>query len=142
VVANVVERVRMPGRGQAVALSAVHRGVVGAAQPGADGSLHAHVEEHPDASPPAAKTHELEHEYRAVVQEILEIRGDDGRLAAFLRSITEPGALADTAGYAPDLTFEQKVTLIETLDVAERLRLALELQRARLRAWRGGSKET
>ena len=132
VVANVVERVRMPGRGQAVALSALHRAVVGAAQPGADGSLHAHVEEHPDASPPAAKTHELEREYRAVIQEILEIRGDDGRLAAFLRSITEPGALADTAGYAPDLTFEQKVTLIETLDVAERLRLALELQRARL----------
>ncbi len=132
VVANVVERVRMPGRGQAAALSAVHRGVVGAAQPGADGSLHAHVEEHPDVSPPAAKTHELEREYRAVVQEILEIRGDDGRLATFLRSITEPGALADTAGYAPDLTFEQKVTLIETLDVTERLRLALELQRGRL----------
>jgi ATP-dependent Lon protease len=132
VVANVVERVRMPGRGQAVALSALHRGVVGAAQPGADGSLHAHVEEHPDVSPPAAKTHELEREYRAVVQEILEIRGDDGRLATFLRSITEPGALADTAGYAPDLTFEQKVTLIETLDVTERLRLALELQRGRL----------
>ena len=132
VVADVVERVRMPGRGQAVALSALHRGVVGAAQPGADGTLHAHVEERPDVSPPAAKTHELEREYRAVIQEILEIRGDDGRLAAFLRSITEPGALADTAGYAPDLTFEQKVTLIETLDVAERLRLALELQRARL----------
>jgi ATP-dependent Lon protease len=132
VVANVVERVRMPGRGQAVALSAVHRGVVGAAQPGADGSLHAHVDEHPDVSPPAAKTHELERDYRAVVQEILEIRGDDGRLATFLRSITEPGALADTAGYAPDLTFEQKVTLIETLDVTERLRLALELQRGRL----------
>jgi ATP-dependent Lon protease len=132
VVANVVERVRMPGRGQAAALSALHRGVVGAAQPGADSSLHAHVEEHPDVSPPAAKTHELEREYRAVVQEILEIRGDDGRLATFLRSITEPGALADTAGYAPDLTFEQKVTLIETLDVTERLRLALELQRGRL----------
>jgi ATP-dependent Lon protease len=132
VVANVVERVRMPGRGQAAALSALHRGVVGAAQPGADGSLLAHVDEHPDVSPPAAKTHELEREYRAVVQEILEIRGDDGRLATFLRSITEPGALADTAGYAPDLTFEQKVTLIETLDVTERLRLALELQRGRL----------
>jgi ATP-dependent Lon protease len=132
VVANVVERVRMPGRGEAAALSALHRGVVGAAQPGADGSLHAQVEEHPDVSPPAAKTHELEREYRAVVQEILEIRGDDGRLATFLRSITEPGALADTAGYAPDLTFEQKVTLLETLDVTERLRLALDLQRGRL----------
>ena len=47
------------------------------------------------------RTRELEREYRAVVEEILELRGDDGRIAAFLRSITEPGALADTAGYSP-----------------------------------------
>ncbi len=131
-VVNVVERVRVPGRGQAAALSGVVRGVVGAAQPGSDGELHAQVEERPDVTPPAAKTRELEREYRAVVQEILEIRGDDGRLAAFLRSITEPGALADTAGYAPDLTFDQKVAILETLDVVERLRLAVELQRGRL----------
>jgi ATP-dependent Lon protease len=132
VIAKVVERVRMPGRTQAVALSALHRAVVGAAQPGSDGELHAHVEEHPDVPPPPAKTHDLEREYRAVVNEILELRGDDGRLAAFLRSIAGAGALADTAGYAPDLTYEQKVSLIEALDVTERLQLALELQRGRL----------
>jgi ATP-dependent Lon protease len=132
VIAKVVERVRMPGRTQAVALSALHRAVVGAAQPGSDGELRAQVEEHPDVLPPPAKTHELEREYRAVVHEILELRGDDGRLAAFLRSITGAGALADTAGYAPDLTYEQKVSLLEALDVTERLRLALELQRGRL----------
>jgi ATP-dependent Lon protease len=38
-----------------------------------------------------------------VVEEILELRGADGRVAAFVRSITEPGSLADTAGYSPDL---------------------------------------
>ncbi|MET0154272.1 MAG: endopeptidase La [Candidatus Binatia bacterium] len=132
VIAKVVERVRMPGRTQAVALSALHRAVVGAAQPGSDGALHAHVEEHPDVTPPPAKTQELEREYRAVVHEILELRGDDGRLAAFLRSLTGAGALADTAGYAPDLSYEQKVSLLEALDVVERLSLALELQRGRL----------
>src|SRR5205807_10166561 len=58
--------------------------------------------------------------------------GDDGRVAAFVRSITEPGALADTSGYTPDLGFEQKVELLETLDVTERLELALRLQRERL----------
>src|SRR5919204_363900 len=58
--------------------------------------------------------------------------GDDERVAAFLRSITEPGALADAAGYSPDLNFEQKVQLLETLDVTERLELALALQRERL----------
>src|SRR5207248_1084612 len=108
------------------------RAVVGAAESSPDGGLRAHVEEHPDVTPPAAKTHEIEGEYRAVAQEILELRGDDGRIAAFLRSIAEPGALADTAGYAPDLTFAQKIRLLETLDVVERLRLAVELQRSRL----------
>jgi len=53
-------------------------------------------------------------------------------VAAFVRSILEPGALADTAGYSPDLTYEQKVELLEILDVTERLRRALELQRERL----------
>jgi ATP-dependent Lon protease len=67
-----------------------------------------------------------------VVEELLELRGDDGRVAAFVRSILEPGALADTAGYSPDLTYEQKVELLEILDVTERLRRALELQRERL----------
>ena len=40
--------------------------------------------------------------------------------------------LADTAGYSPDLTYDQKVELLEILDVTERLRRALELQRERL----------
>ena len=74
----------------------------------------------------------MEREYRAVVEEILELRGDDGRLSAFVRSITNPGALADTAGYSPDLNFAQKIELLETLDVVERLKLALRFQQERL----------
>src|SRR2546423_8013615 len=132
VIANVSERVRLPGRGQAAALAAQHRAVVGAARPDIDGALRVEVDEHPDVTPPPAKPHELEGEYRAVVNEILELRGADGRVAAFVRSITGPGGLADTAGYAPELSFEQKVSLLETLDVVERLKLATELQRGRL----------
>ena len=49
-----------------------------------------------------------------------------------MRSITEPGALADTVGYSPDFSFEQKVRVLETVDVDERLELAIELQRERL----------
>ena len=71
-------------------------------------------------------------EYRAVVEEILELRGDDGRVSAWVRSITDPGALADTSGYAPDFSYDQKVELLQTLDVVERLALALRLQRDRL----------
>ena len=131
-VAQVTDRIRLPGGGRAVALSGLHRGVAGAAATGPDGRLYVDVEERPDDTDFDGRLRELEVEYRAVVEEILELRGDDGRIAAFVRSITEPGALADTSGYSPDFTFEQKVQLLEAVDVRERLKLALELQRERL----------
>mgnify|MGYP003287368137 CR=1 FL=1 len=131
-VAQVTDRVRLPGGARAVALDGLHRGLVGAARTDASGALRVDVTEHPDDVPVDGRTRNLEREYRAVVEEILELRGDDGRVAAFVRSITEPGALADTTGYSPDLSYEQKVELLETLDVSERLELALRFQRERL----------
>ncbi|HET7744789.1 MAG TPA: endopeptidase La [Gaiellaceae bacterium] len=129
----VTDRIRLPGGGRAVALEGVHRGIAGAASSDPQGRLFVEVEERPDDETVAdGRIRELEVEYRAVVEEILELRGDDGRIAAFVRSISEPGALADTSGYSPDLTFEQKVGLLEKVDVRERLELALELQRERL----------
>ena len=131
-VAEVTDRIRLPGAGLAVALSGLHRGVAGAAATDSLGRLFVDVDERPDDEHVDGALRELEREYRAVVEEILELRGDDGRIAAFVRSISAPGALADTSGYSPDLTFEQKVQLLETVDVRERLELALELQRERL----------
>jgi ATP-dependent Lon protease len=130
-VAEVTDRIRLPGGGRAVALNGLYRGIAGAAASDAQGRLFVEVEERPDEEPTDDAIRDLEREYRAVVEEILELRGDDGRIAAFVRSITERGALADTSGYSPDLTFEQKVQLLETVDVRERLELALELQRER-----------
>jgi ATP-dependent Lon protease len=132
VVADVVERVRLPGGTHAVVLTGRDRAIAGAARTDPSGQLRVAIEPRPDVIPAPALTHDLEQEYRAVVLEILEIRGDDGRVASFVRSITDPGALADTSGYAPDLTFAQKVQLLETLDVVARLRLALGFQRERL----------
>src|SRR5215207_10111217 len=131
-VADVAEHVRLPGGGRGVVLSGLHRGVAGAAQTAPDGKLYVEVADHPDAEPVDGKTRELEREYRAVVEELLELRGDDGRIQAFVRAISEPGTLADTSGYSPDIAFEQKVKLLETLDVTERLELAVKLQRERL----------
>jgi len=131
VVAEVTERVAIGGRGVA-SFMPLHRAVPGAAQTGPDGVLRVAVEERPDPTPAPSRTRELEREYRAVVEEILELRGDDGRISAFVRSITHPGSLADTAGYSPDLNFEQKLELLEALDVVERLTLALRLQQDRL----------
>ena len=131
-IAEVTDRVRLPGGGRAVSLSGIARGVAGAAHTDPAGALRVEVTEHPDTVPVDGRTRELEREYRAVVEELLELRGDDGRVAAFLRAVAEPGALADTAGYSPDLTFAQKVELLETLDVTARLELSLRLQRERL----------
>ena len=131
-IAHVAEQVRLPGGGRAVALEGEQRARIGAASTDATGALRVEVEPHPDDVPVDGRTRNLEREYRAVVEELLELRGDDGRVAAFVRSITDPGALADTTGYAPDLTYEQKVDVLETLDVTERLELALKLQRERL----------
>jgi ATP-dependent Lon protease len=131
-VAQVADRVRLPGGARAVALQGLHRGVAGAAHTMPDGRLFVEVDERPDPVPVDGRTRNLEREYRAVVEEILELRGDDGRISAFLRSITEPGALADTGGYSPDLTYENKVRLLQTLDVTDRLELALGFQRERL----------
>ena len=115
-----------------MALNGLHRAIAGAAETDARGRLFVEADERPDEAPAGEAVRELETEYRAVVEEILELRGDDGRIAAFVRSISDPGALADTSGYSPDLTFEQKVQVLEAVDVAERLELALDLQRERL----------
>src|SRR5256884_1464584 len=131
-VAEVADRVRLPGGGVAVAFSGQHRAVIGAAHTDSHGRLRVEVEERPDENPPPVQTRELEREYRAVVEEILDLRGADDRVREFLRAISEAGALADTCAYAPDISFAQRVELLETVGVVERLKLALELQRERL----------
>ncbi|MGO9761670.1 MAG: endopeptidase La, partial [Solirubrobacteraceae bacterium] len=131
-IAEVSEQIRLPGGGRAVSLSGEHRALIGAAQTGPTGELRVEVDERPDKVPHDKRTRELEREYRATVEEILELRGDDGRISAFLRAIAEPGALADSAGYSPNLSYEQKVELLRTLDVTDRLELAVKLQRESL----------
>ena len=131
-VAEVVEQGRLPGGLTAVTLTGLHRASAGAATSAPGGELMIDVEPLRDRDPASDEIRELEREYRAVVEEILELRGDDGRVSAFLRSISEPGALADASGYSPDLSLDDKQRLLETVDVHERLVLALELQRERL----------
>jgi ATP-dependent Lon protease len=131
-VAEIVERMRVPGGGSAVVLQGLHRGIPGAAQTDSAGALRVEVTPHLDEDARDERIRSLQREYRAVIEEILELRAADGRIAAFLRSISEPGALADTTGYSPDVAFEEKIDLLQTLDVAERLEKALGLQRERL----------
>jgi ATP-dependent Lon protease len=133
-VANISERVRLPGGAHAVVVDGLHRGIAGAAITEPNGRLYVDVDERPDPVGVVAgrETRELEREYRAVVEEILELRDADSRIQSFLRGITEPGALADSTGYSPDLNYEQRVELLQQVDVVERLKLALSFQRERL----------
>ena len=59
-----------------------------------------------------------------MVENILEARGA-AQVAELLRGMTDPGQLADTAVYSPDLSFEQKVEVLEAVDVEERLEKVL-----------------
>ena len=49
------------------------------------------------------------------------------QVAEFLRGISDPGQIADMAGYSPDISFERKVEVLETIDVGARLEMVLGL---------------
>jgi ATP-dependent Lon protease len=128
-VAEITDSVRLRGGGRAVVVNGLHRGILGAAETDTSGRLRVEVDERPDPEEMDARLRELATEYRAIVEEILDHRGDDGRVSDFLRAIVDPGALADTTGYSPDVPFAKKVELLEALDLRARLELAIELQR-------------
>ena len=71
----------------------------------------------PDATPHA---HELAREYRGIATAILQKRGA-WQVVDVLQRISDPSALADSAGYASYLTQAQRTELLETADAEERL---------------------
>ena len=127
VVAEVMEAGELPGGMPAVAVRGVERARLGTAVPGTGHALWVEVEVVPEG-PAGEEAAELAREYRAVVENILLSRGA-GRLAERLAEVTEPGRVADMAGYSPDLSLAQKVEVLETLDVVARLRLVIAWSR-------------
>src|SRR4029453_12458553 len=87
VVAEVIERGQLPNGAWAATVVGLHRGLAGAAEPTGGEELGVDVQELHDGYPDDERSNELVREYRAVVEEILELRGADERIAAFLRSI-------------------------------------------------------
>jgi len=71
------------------------------------------------------RTPELESllvETRATIDTVLDLRpGITQEIRNFVRSIEDPGHLADNTGYAPDYTFAERQELIETFDIFVRL---------------------
>jgi ATP-dependent Lon protease len=119
-IAKVEDQGQLPSGLRAAVLRGLHRGVIGSGVAGTGEAVWVQVQPSPDPIENSDRAHELAREYRATVEAIVESRGVP-EVAEFLRGIDEPGAIADTSGYSPDLSFEQKVEVLETLDVEARL---------------------
>jgi ATP-dependent Lon protease len=123
VVATIEDVGRLRSGVEAVVIRGLRRATVGLGVPGTGEATWVQVEAAMQVDP-TPRAIELAREYRATFEAITEARGVPA-VADALRSVTDPGQLADMSGYSPDLSFEQKVEVLETLDVEARLALVL-----------------
>jgi ATP-dependent Lon protease len=123
VVATIEDVGRLRSGVEAVVIRGLRRATVGLGVPGTGEATWVQVEPAQQA-PLTPRATELAREYRATVEAIAEARGVPA-VADVLRSVTDPGQLADMSGYSPDLSFEQKAEVLETLDVETRLETVL-----------------
>ena len=74
---------------------------------------------------PTDEVKALAAEYKKLLLAMLQ-RREAWQIIDYVNSLTDPSALADTSGYASYLTDVQKRQLLETVDVAERLRVLID----------------
>jgi ATP-dependent Lon protease len=117
---GLVEQIgRLPGGEQAAVIRGTHRVRIGAGTTGPGAALWVQATVLDETGAPD-RAQELAQEYRGLVITILQRRGAWQTIDSF-RQVDEPSMLADLAGYAPYLSKEQKLWLLETSDVVARL---------------------
>jgi ATP-dependent Lon protease len=119
-VARVESDGALPNGIGALVLRGLYRAVVGVGVPGTGDVLRVEVEPVVEDAEPTERARELAREYRAVVAAIAD-RLHSRRLVEVLAGVTDPGALADTVGWWPELSLERKIEALETIDVETRL---------------------
>ena len=130
-VLGVIEQVgRTPGGESAVVVRGVQRVRIGAGVTGPGAALWVQATT-VEASAPTARTSQLASDYKSLVVSILQQRGA-WQVVDNVQRVSDPSLLADMAGYAPYLSDEQKLWLLETGDVDARLERLLEWGRAHL----------
>lgn len=130
VIATIEQIGRMRGGTPAAVLKAERRARIGHGVTGPGAALW--VEAEPvDTPAPDGRVRELAAEYKKLVVSVLQRREAWQMVDAF-NQLTDPSAIADTAGYAAYLTNEQKRELLETPDVTERLTRLIEWTRAHI----------
>ncbi|GAA0220462.1 endopeptidase La [Cryptosporangium japonicum] len=139
VLATIDQVGRLPNGRPAAVLRAQTRARVGQGVNGPGAALWVEATTMPDriSATDQEKVDRLAAEYREVVQEILGHRdeatqGAGWQVVEMIRRITEPGELADVAGWAPYLDTDQKRQLLDTPEVAKRLELVLEWGKTQL----------
>jgi ATP-dependent Lon protease len=130
-VARVENEGELPGGQRALVLRGLSRAVVGRPVPSDRPGLWVEVDPVAEPSTVSGRAKEMVREYRAIVRGIAEKLGNP-RIADALAGVDDPGALADTAGWAPDLAVDRKVELLEELDPEARLEKALGFVRETL----------
>src|SRR6185437_16951969 len=129
---GVIEQVgRLRGGEQAAVVRGVQRVRIGTGTSGPGAALWVQARVLPDQLGPVGELRELAREYQALAISILQQRGAF-QFVDTVRGITDPSALADLAGYAGYLDNEQKIQLLETAEVAERLRTLITWSREHL----------
>ncbi|WP_280428894.1 endopeptidase La [Nocardia brasiliensis] len=124
VVATIEQVGRMRGGAPAAVLKAERRAKIGHGVTGPGAALW--VEAEPVETPAAdGRTKELAAEYKKLVVSVLQ-RREAWQIIDAVNQLTDPSAIADTAGYAPYLTNDQKRELLETPDVTQRLHTLIE----------------
>jgi ATP-dependent Lon protease len=114
--------------GRAVVVRGVERAVLGSAVAGEGGGLWLTADPVAEAEAASDDARALAREYRGIVERILDLRGA-GRLTEAVRGMREPSQVADLALWSPDLSLADKVAILETIDVEDRLRLVIRLGR-------------
>jgi len=112
---------RLPTGEPAAVIRGVSRARIGSGVPGAGAALWVETTEF-DEPAPTGRTRELAREYKALVTSVLQRRGAWQVIDAVER-MTDPGELADSAGYSPWLTVAQKAEILAEEDVTARLAL-------------------
>nr|WP_175585864.1 endopeptidase La [Nocardia cyriacigeorgica] len=130
VVATIEQVGRLRGGAPAAVLKAERRAKIGHGVTGPGAALW--VEAEPVADVPAdGRTKELAAEYKKLVVSVLQ-RREAWQVIDAVNQLSDPSAIADTAGYATYLTSEQKRELLETPEPAQRLATLIEWTKAHI----------
>jgi ATP-dependent Lon protease len=124
VVARVPNTATLPNGEQAAILQAEQRGRVMATHTGDRGASHADVEVLSEPRP-TPRVEAAAREMKVVLEEIAKLRGSR-RLPEILRTISEPGAMADAVTAWSEAGPERRGEVLATVDVFQRVQLVTD----------------